>query len=140
MLRDSQAVLGPVFGACGRSTANTAVNGAACDLQGFEGLTILLVAGTLVDADATFAVKVQERDTSSGTWTDVADNDLRRNGLSSGQEADVSFDYDADDSVGKIGYVGTQRYVRAVVTPAGNAGNADIAIVYVRTNPRSARV
>lgn len=94
---------------------NTAQTSQAVDLQGYDSCTFLIATGSLADADATFAVEVQECDTSGGTYTAVADADLV------GTEALAGFQFDDDNEVRKVGYRGSKRYVKLVITPANNA-------------------
>ena len=60
-----------------------------------------------------------------------------------GTEAGASFQFDDDNEVRKIGYIGPKRYVRLTITPAANTGNADISAVAVlgcgRTAPFSSQ-
>lgn len=104
-------------------TDNTEQLSAAIDVKGYEGLTFLIVTGTLADADATFAVEVRECDTSGGTYTAVADADLV------GTEALAGFTFSDDGETRKVGYKGTKRYVKCAITPSGNTGNAPLAVI-----------
>ena len=62
----------------------------------------------------------------------VADADLL------GTEALASFQFDDDNEVRKIGYIGNKRYCRVTITPAGNAaGNIFIAGVWLLGRPNS---
>lgn len=111
---------------------NTAAVGTVIDRQGFDALTYAISTGTLADADATFAVLLEECDTSGGTYTAVADADLL------GTEAAASFTF-ADDGVTRtLGYRGSKRYTRLTITPSGNAGSAPIAAVAILGHPATA--
>ena len=111
--------------AVGSSTSdNTAITGATVDRLGFETVTFVLATGTLADADATFAVKLQHGSASDlSDATDVTDADLI--GDFSG------FKYDDDNKVFKLGYAGAKRYVRIVVTPSSNSGAAPMCGVAI---------
>lgn len=103
-------------------TDNTAQVSAIIDLQNFNGCEFIIQTGTLADADATFAVLVEEGDDSGLSDAAAApDTDLL------GTEAGAAFNFGDDNAVRKIGYVGGKRYVRLTCTPSGNAGSAPLA-------------
>ena len=53
-----------------------------------------------------------------------------------GTEVLASFQFDDDNETRKIGYVGTQRYLRATITPANNAaGNIFVAAIWILGKP-----
>lgn len=86
--------------------AHTAsVNGSSVDLQDYDSAVVAFVPGTITDG--THTPKVQDSPDGT-TWTDVAAADLQ------GTLAVL-----ASNAPQKVGYVGNQRYVRAVVTVAG---------------------
>lgn len=112
---------------------NTAQVGSVVDVAGFDSLTFVIVTGTLADADATFAVLVEEGDQANlSDAAAVADKDLI------GTEALAGFTFAADRVTRKIGYKGGKRYVRLTVTPSGNAGDAPLAAVAILGHPGSA--
>jgi hypothetical protein len=105
------------------------------DTQGFHSLEFLIATGSIADVDATFAVLVE--DGNSPTLTDngaVADAQLL------GTELAAGFQFDDDNEVRRIGYLGAKRYVRLTVTPAANASAALIAAVAVLGHPGIAPV
>lgn len=108
---------------------NTAQTGEVVDLQGYDSCTFVIATGSIADADATFAVEVQECDTSGGTYTAVADANLV------GTEALAGFQFDDDNECRKIGYIGSKRYVKLVITPSGNASAALLSAVAVLGHP-----
>lgn len=108
---------------------NTAQVGAIIDTQGFQSLMILLVTGTLADADATFVVLIEDGDAANlSDAAAVADIFLEP------VEATVNFDFGDDSIVRKIAYTGPKRYVRMTVTPAANTGAAPMAGIAVLGN------
>lgn len=111
---------------------NTAQVGSTVDLQGFESCEFAILAGSLVDADATFAVKLQHG--SAGDGSDMADVDAAD---LLGTAAAASFTFADDNVVKKVGYRGTKRYVRVVITPANNTGAATFAALAVRSHARN---
>lgn len=105
---------------------NTAQVSQIIDMQGYKSLEFVILAGSLADADATFAVLVEDGDASDLTGgAAVADDQLL------GTESGASFTFAADDTVRKIGYVGSKRYVRLTLTPSGNASAAVVGAVAV---------
>lgn len=94
---------------------NTARVSEIIDRQGFDSLTLALVNGTNTDADATFAVLVEDGDDSAlSDAADVADAELI------GTEVLAAFTFTHDKKCRKIGYRGSKRYVRVTVTPTNN--------------------
>lgn len=92
---------------------------AAIDLAGFDSATVLITTGAIVSS-GNFTTKLQESDTTtSGDFTDVAAGDLVGSFPASL----------AADSLYKVGYSGTKRYVRTVTTK--NSGTSIIAGVFV---------
>ena len=112
-------------------TDNTALVSQIIDKNGFEGLAFCILTGALADADATFTTLVEHGDAA-----DLSDAAAVPDTQLTGTEADASFAFADDDSTRKIGYVGSKRYVRLTVTPAGNAGSAFVAAVAVKTHGR----
>lgn len=113
---------------------NTAAVGQVIDGLGFESVTYLIAAGTLADSDATFAVLLEHSDDDDTGFDAVPDSGLI------GTEAAAGFDFDDDDAVRKLGYIGGKRYTRLTITPSGNSGNAPIAAVAVLGHPHLAPV
>lgn len=113
----------------------TALVGIVIDRQGHESLEYIIATGSLADADATFAVLLEEGDVGTAgttTLTDaaaVADADLL------GTEALAGFIFSDDDKVFKLGYKGNKRYTRLTITPAANASAAVIAAIAILGDP-----
>jgi hypothetical protein len=111
-------------------TDNTAIVGTVVDRKGYDALMFALSIGTNTDANATFAVLVEESDESGANFSAVADADLN------GTEALAGYQFDDDTETRKIGYRGNKRYVRLTVTPTGNdSGNIFLAAVAVLGYP-----
>ncbi len=105
------------------------------DTTGFESLEFAINIGSVGDADATFTVLVE--DGAAANLSDaaaVADDDLL------GTELLAGFQFDDDNEVRKIGYVGNKRYVRLTITPVNNALAALVSAVAVLGHPRNAPV
>ncbi|ODN68850.1 hypothetical protein [Methylobrevis pamukkalensis] len=113
---------------------NTATVGTVIDRAGFESVTYLIATGTLADADATFAVLLEESDASGSGFAAVDDVHLL------GTEADAGFTFADDGEVRKLGYRGLKRYTRLTITPTGNSGSAPIAALAVLGHPADAPV
>lgn len=102
---------------------DTAQVGAIIDTQGYQSCLFLIHTGTLTDANATFAVLIEDGDDPAlADAAPVADIFLEP------LEADANFDFSNDLEVRRISYRGPKRYVRMTVTPSGNdAGSAPLA-------------
>jgi len=105
---------------------NTAQVGQIIDRAGADSVTYVIATGSIADADATFAVLLEEGDTSDlSDNTAVADADLI------GTEALAGFQFDDDNECRKLGYKGGKRYTRLTITPTGNASAALVSAVCV---------
>lgn len=129
MLRDSSnntkvsRAISPVSEA-----GNTALVSQVIDTKGYDSLMFAILTGSLGDAGAEFTTLVEhDDDVAMGTAAAVDDAELN------GTEAGASFDQADDNSVFKIGYVGSKRYVRLTITPTNNATAALIAAVAIQT-------
>ncbi len=109
---------------------NTAQVGAIIDRLGFDSLTFAIITGTLVDADATFTVLLEEGDASNlSDAVAVADTSLI------GTEALAGFNFSSDGVCRKLGYNGNKRYTRLTITPGGNASAAPMAAIAILGHP-----
>lgn len=108
-------------------TDNTAIVSSIIDTRDYGSCTFVLSIGTNTDADATFAVTMDESADSGMSGSNaVAAADLV------GTYALAGYQFDDDTETRKIGYIGNKRYVRLTVTPSGNgAGNIFLAGVAV---------
>lgn len=101
------------------------------DRANYPGLEFAILIGSVADADATFAVLVEDGDASNlSDAAAVADDYLL------GTEALAGFQFDDDNETRKIGYVGSKRYVRLTITPSANASAALIAAVAIQYGGR----
>lgn len=123
-MRDEFNCINPVklFAPAAAVTDNTALVSSWIDRRGFEAVTCVLQAGSLADADATFATTIEHADAS-----DQADAEAVPAAQLLGTTALASFTFADDNKVKKLGYVGNKRYVRVTITPSGNTGNAFFA-------------
>lgn len=106
----------PLFAPIAAQTnSDTARVSSIIDTANYDSLELVLINGTNTDANATFAVLVEEGDNSAlSDNTAVADADLI------GLETEAGFTFSDDIECRKIGYKGKKRYVRMTVTPTGN--------------------
>ncbi len=111
-------------------TDNTAFVSQIVDRRGHDSLVFAILTGSLVDADATFAVTMHHGDDPSLSDADIVPADQI-----SGTLASAGFAFGDDDEVRKVGYRGAKRYVRLTVTPSGNSGNAFVAAVAILGHP-----
>lgn len=115
------------------TTDNTPIVSEIIPTKGYGSLVFFILTGSLADAGATFTVLVEDDDdVAFGTAAAVSDDLLQ------GTEALASFTQADDNKVFKIGYAGHKPYARMTITPAGNAGDAYIAILPVFGDPASA--
>lgn len=103
-------------------TANTAVNGATCDLQGYNSAMAIMTFGAWTDG--THTPKLQDSPDNS-VWTDVVAADMVGTfiALSSAVNQNASQ---------RVGYIGSQRYLRLVLTTAGATVGAGSSAEIVR--------
>jgi len=115
------------------STGDAAVTTEIIDRQGFDSLEFIIMTGSIADSDTEITVLVQEGDDPTlSDAASVADVDLL------GTEALASFGHDNDNSVFKIGYTGSKRYVRMTLTPANNTGAMLLAVAVILGHPSNA--
>ena len=112
-------------------TDNTAAVSQIIDKAGYESLMFAIATGSLADADATFTVLVEHGDAAN-----LSDAAAVPDAQLTGTEALAGFTFAADDSVRKIGYVGSKRYVRLTITPASNTGNVFVSAVAILADGR----
>lgn len=121
-----------------RVADNTAQVSQIIDLANRDEVELVILTGTIADADTTFVVLVEDGDAANlSDAAAVADEFLL------GTEAGAAFAFGDDDEWRKIGYIGGKRYLRLTITPANNTGNADIAAVAIlgccRVEPKSSQ-
>ena len=123
----------PLIAPVAARTDNTAIVSAIIDTLGFEACELVLVTGANTDANATFAVLVEDGDAAN-----LSDNTAVADDYLIGTEAAASFTFADDGECRKIGYKGSKRYVRMTVTPSGNdSGNIFLAGVAILGKPSS---
>lgn len=119
--QDMRSETTTAFGISATLSGVTPAAGNIVDVADYQAVTFLYQTGAVTDAGTAdgFSVEIQESDTTAAAdFTAVADIALV------GLEADLDVTDDTTDSVavGSIGYIGTKRYVRAVVTGTTGTG------------------
>lgn len=110
-------------------TDNTAMVSQKLDMLGYDGAMLAINIGANTDADVTFAVLIEDSPDNTN-FTAVDDAYL------TGTELLAGFQFDDDNETRKIGYVGTQRYLRATITPTGNnSGNIYVSATWILGYP-----
>jgi hypothetical protein len=108
-------------------TDNTAIVSEILDVRDLEGAMLAIQLGANTDANATFAVLLEESNTANMSGSNEVSNDDMN-----GTEALAGFQFDDDNECRKLGYHGTKRYIRATITPTGNdSGNIFLAASWV---------
>lgn len=117
------------------STGNEAIVGEIIDLAGYRSCEFAIAYGD--KADGAVAVLVEEDDDAAlATAAAVADADL----LGTEADAGVADGTAGANSVKKIGYRGTKRYVRLTLTTSSNAGSCPVGAVAILGHPSHAPV
>jgi len=123
----------PLIAPVAARTDNTAVVSSIIDTLGYEACELVIITGTNTDANATFAVLVED-----GNASNLSDNAAVADGFLDGTEAEAGFTFADDVECRKIAYRGPKRYVRVTVTPSGNdSGNIFLAGVAILAKPAS---
>lgn len=118
----------------------TAQVGQVIDIQGYDSATFIILTGSIADADATFTVLLEESDASGSGFAAVADGHMLSQTSGTAAETAAAFQFDDDNEVRKLAYVGSKRYLRLTITPVGNASAALIAATAILGNPGLAPV
>src|SRR5690606_37504302 len=120
--------------AANKDLGTTPLVGAIIDRAGYEALTYAIVTGTLSDANATYAVLLEESDAANMDGAEAVDD-----AHLIGTEADAGFTFGDDGETRKLGYIGHKRYTRLTITPTGaDDGDSPIAAVAILARPHEA--
>lgn len=104
-------------------TATT--TGAAVDLAGFRSAAVVVHIGVVTDG--TFVASLEEADAVGGPFTAVAAAGL------SGAFADITAA--ADETIQEIGYLGSKRFIRLVLTETVASTGALVSATVLRADP-----
>jgi hypothetical protein len=110
------------------ASTTATINGSGVDLRDYDGAMMMFQAGTADtgNGDETYTPGVEESDDNS-SYSAVAASDLE--GTLSSMTA---------NSVQRVGYKGTRRYIRAVLTLGGTTPAINASAVVVRGLPHIA--
>ncbi len=128
-MRDLHSRLGAVASLVPAVHAAT-LKGSEVDLQGFDGALLVVNTGAIAGSGL-YVMSLQESDTTTdGDFSDVAAADTIGDALPASL---------AENTVYKLGYIGTKRYLRAVITKTSGTSIAAGAVI-VKGNPNLAPV
>ena len=121
------------------AVATATATSTAVDAQGFNSLAVLFdvgQSGDTLSGSVFWTLKLTECDTSGGSYTDVAAEDLYNSA------ATVVIDDAAEDEViVKFGYKGSKRFIKAVATTTGTHTNGTpLSIIAMQGHPVNAPV
>jgi len=103
-------------------TTGTGKTGSAVDTRGFDAVELEFSYGAITATAATFTVTVLEGDTTGGSFTSVADDDLIGTEANTGLAAATRTDGSTENVTKRIGYIGGSRYVKGKVVSTATAG------------------
>lgn len=130
-------VISPTY----QSTGDTAFVGETIDHQDYDAATYVIAVGDMADANVTFTVLLEESDDSGMSGASaVADGDMVSQTDGTAPETAAAFQYNDDNEVRKLGYLGSKRYTRLTITPANNTGNIYLSAVCVLGHAKQAPV
>lgn len=109
-------------------TTDTTTAGSVIDLKGYGSCEFVIASGTLTDG--AYAILIEDGDASNlSDAAAVADTYLL------GTESAAGFAATDDNTVKKIGYVGSKRYVRLSIVSTSTTSGGTIGAVAVLGNP-----
>lgn len=130
MRRDLHSLINPKRGIspAAAGTDNTAMVSQIVDTAGYDSAEFVILVGANTDTNSTFAVLVEDGDAANLSDASAVDDAYLL-----GTEVLAAFTAASDDNtVRKIGYLGTKRYARVTITPSGNdSGNIFVAGVWL---------
>jgi len=114
-------------------TSDTTTAGDIIDTAEYGSILFVTQSGTLTDG--TYTVLIEDGDESNlSDATAVADADLTNT------EASASFAATDDNTVNKIGYVGSKRYVRLSLVSASTSSGGTLGAIAIQGSPITAPV
>jgi len=96
--------------------------GTGVDLKGCEAATVSFIvgdAGIALSSTNKFTFSIQESDVLGSGYADVVDADILGATIVSGGIVKTMISSDDDESVYEYGYIGSSRYVRAIIVGGG---------------------
>lgn len=125
MKRDLNRQIAVVNSIAPAAALTATTTGTGVDLAGFRSAAAVVHAG--VATDGTFTPTVEESDLLGSGYTTVAAAEL------DGTFTPITSA--ADDNVQEVGYLGTKRFIRVVLTETVASAGAFITAVVVKGNP-----
>lgn len=120
------------------ANATATVTSAACDTEGYEGAAFAVIygnSGDTLSASVYWTAKLQSCATEGGTYADVGSADVLIGTANSFGLINAPTE---DQELYWLGYNGSDRYVKTVVTPTGTHTNGTIiSIVALLGMPRT---
>lgn len=114
-------------------TTNAVYTTTILDTLGFESAELVINAGALAGAGATYTVAMTQSN-DSGMAGAIAVSQAQDGGDTLGTLAQASFGVANQNSVFKVGYSGIYRYIQATITPASNT-SCEISALWVLGHP-----
>ncbi len=112
------------------AAARTATTtGSTVDLSGYRSAAVVLHCGVFTDGEFTPTVEESDDDSS---WSTVAAGDL--------SGAFTAVTASTDVSIQEVGYLGSKRYLRLLMTESSASTGALFSAVVIRGNPVTAPV
>lgn len=126
--------------AANSNIGTTAQVGATIDHANTMGTLYVIQTGTLSDADAVYSVLLEESDNSDMSSSNAVDDvDMITMTSGTAPEAAAAFNYADDNSVRRLGYIGSKRYTRLTITPTTTADSGDTPLSAVAIQVMRAR-
>ena len=124
------------------TNSSAAQVGIILDTLGWEFAVFTIALGAMTDADATFAVLLEEgNDPALADAAPVADVDMVSQTDGVAPETAAAWTFANDNEIRKIEYIGDKRYIRLTITPTNNnAGSADMGAGCRLGSPQQALV
>ena len=104
--------------------------GGGVDLTGYLGASVIFAAGTITDGTFTPTIEESDDDGSSDAYAAVAAADL--------VGSLVAFTATIDERTNEVGYIGSKKWIRAVLTVSGSPGTGGpTAAIVIKGFPRT---
>ena len=119
-------------------TTGTGKTSAAIDRSGYLGVEVIVDYGTVTATNAAFTLLLTEADTTNGSFTSVADEDLNGTEAAAGLAAAATRTSGVSKNVTKqVGYLGIKKYLKAKISSTVTAGTP-VGVTFLLHTPRHA--
>lgn len=119
--------------------SNTTTAGSIIDTKGYDSVAFIIHGHTLTDGTYTPLINESDDSGMSGE-TAVADSDLFVPGVTSGQEAEAALEATDDNTVKKIAYTGSKRYITCDIVSTGTTSGGTVSVIAVLGSPNNAPI